>query len=179
VRIISGKYKGRIIKAPGSLPARPTTDFAKTAIFNMLGNNFDMEDIIVLDLFAGLGSITYEFASRGAKSVTTVDLNFNSIRFIRETCDKLGISSVRAIKYDAFKFLKGVTEKYDVIFADPPYDMEESKTLPELVFNNDVLKSGGWFIFEHSEERDYSAFPSFKEKRNYGKVGFSIFQKEN
>jgi 16S rRNA (guanine966-N2)-methyltransferase len=176
LRIISGIFKGRTVSAPKSLPVRPTTDFAKTALFNMVNNSFDIEKLRVLDLFAGTGGISYEFLSRGAIHVTSVDENFNCIKFIKETLDKLNFKNARAIKYDAFKFIKGTEEAFDFIFADPPYDLKEAKEIPKLVMEQKILKDGGWFVFEHQASQDYSKCEGFVEKRHYGNVGFSIFK---
>jgi 16S rRNA (guanine966-N2)-methyltransferase len=145
----------------------------------MLEHNFDLSEIRALDLFAGTGNITFEFASRGARSVIAVDQHFGCIRYIRETAEKLGIDTIKAVKYDAFKFIAGTTDRFHCIFADPPYDLKEAPEVPQSIHAAGLLLPGGWLIFEHSEEKDYSHLPLFLQKRTYGKVGFSIFQKEN
>jgi 16S rRNA (guanine(966)-N(2))-methyltransferase RsmD len=155
---------------------RPTTDFAKTALFNMLANRFDLEELHVLDLFSGTGSITYEFVSRGVKKITAVDDNANCVKFIISTLEKLHADNARVFKSDAFKFIATSKAKYDLIFADPPYDLADGPKVPAMVFEHGLLADNGWFVFEHSASIDYSASPYFVEMRHYGKVGFSIFQ---
>lgn len=176
MRIISGKYKGKNILAPAGLPVRPTTDYGKTALFNILQSHFDFSQWNVLDLFAGTGNISYEFISRGIKSVTVVDEEPACTRFISETFKKLNASNGQIIKADVFKFLTQCKTQYDFIFADPPYNLPNATTLPGLIFSNNLLKSGSWFVLEHESGIDYAQYPNFKEYRHYGKVGFSIFE---
>ncbi len=177
MRIISGRCGGRNIVPPKNLRARPTTDFAKENLFNVLGNMIDFEDIEVLDLFAGTGSISYEFASRGAASVTSVEINAVHYNFICSTAKTFGFDNLRPVKANVFLYLKSCAKKFDVIFSDAPYDLENSEQVVDLVFENDLLKEGGIFIFEHSKSQDFSAYPYFKQLRSYGSVQFSIFEK--
>lgn len=174
MRIISGKYKGRHIPVRKNFPSRPTTDFAKENLFNVLNNHFDFEDLKVLDLFAGTGSISYEFASRGA-IVTLIEKDYRSYEFISKTLSELEMKSVKAFKADVFRAIPKITEKFDLIFADPPYDMKAIDTIPGLIFENGLLNKDGWFILEHSDKYDFKAVTYFKELRKYGSVHFSIF----
>ncbi len=175
MRIISGKFKGRHINTPKNLPVRPTTDFAKTGLFNIINNNFHVEDLKVLDLFTGTGNISYEFVSRGCPNITCVDLNFQCVRFVQESLNGLSAPHAKVIKYDVFKFLKVCNETYDFIFADPPYDLEEAKTIPDLIFEKKIVNPNGWFVLEHSSDIHFAEHPNLKEERDYGKVAFSIF----
>lgn len=179
MRIISGTHKGRIIHPPKNLRARPTTDFAKENLFNVLGNIVDIEGAEVLDLFAGTGSISYEFASRGASSVISVELNRVHYEFIKNTAAHFGFSAVHPVKANSFLYLKSTSKKFDIIFADPPYDLAGIETIPDMVYDLGLLKSGGILIVEHSDNKDFSGHPSFMQKRNYGSVNFSIFQTGN
>jgi 16S rRNA (guanine966-N2)-methyltransferase len=176
VRIISGTYKKRHIPVRKNFPSRPTTDFAKENIFNVLSNYFDFEDLQVLDLFAGTGSISYEFASRGSQ-VELIENDSRSFDFIRKTLALLEMKNVVPYKADVFKAIKRLGTKYDVIFADPPYTMKELDTIPDLIFDNKVLKDEGWLILEHSDKNDFRMHRCFKELRKYGSVHFSIFRK--
>ncbi len=176
MRIISGTCGGRVINPPKNLRARPTTDFAKENLFNVLGNYVDFEGLNVLDLFAGTGSISYEFASRGAASVTSVEINAVHYNFIRNTAKGFNLTSIHPVKANAFLYLKSCSKQYDVIFSDAPYDLEGSEQIIELVFANKLLKEGGIFIFEHSKAQEFSKHPHFKELRSYGSVQFSIFE---
>lgn len=176
MRIISGRCGGRIINPPKNLRARPTTDFAKENLFNVLGNYVDFEGLNVLDLFAGTGSISYEFASRGAESVTSVEINAVHYNFIRNTAAGFNLRNIHPVKANAFLYLKSCSKQYDVIFSDAPYDLEGSEQIIELVFANKLLKEDGIFIFEHSKAQEFSNHPHFKELRSYGSVQFSIFQ---
>ncbi|CDN32955.1 16S rRNA (guanine(966)-N(2))-methyltransferase [Mucinivorans hirudinis] len=176
MRIISGKNSKRIITPPSNFKARPTTDFAKENLFNILANHFDFEDVSVLDLFSGTGSISYEFCSRGARRVVSVESNAVHHRFIAEMKHKLGYEQLITLKTNAFVYLKSVHEKFDVIFADPPYELEGIETIPDLVFRADLLAADGWLIVEHSAATDFSSHPRFVQIRRYGSVNFSIFQ---
>ena len=176
MRIIGGKNQRRQIIAPGNLPVRPTTDMAKEALFNILNNHFDFEEIEVLDLFAGTGNISYEFASRGAKVVISVDINNNCIQFIRQTVEKLDFSNVKSVRDDVFHFLEICKLSFDIVFADPPYDFSRIKEIPLRVFDASIIKPGGWLVVEHSEEIKFKEHPLFIESRRYGKVRFSFFK---
>ncbi|MEG0498570.1 MAG: RsmD family RNA methyltransferase [Alistipes sp.] len=177
MRIISGKYRGRAITPPRNLRARPTTDFAKENLFNVLNNFVDFEECDVLDLFAGTGSISYEFASRGARSVTAVEINAVHYNFIRETAHQLGIENFYAVKANAFLYLKSCPKQFDLIFSDAPYDLEGSDEIVRMVLDGDLLRPEGVFIFEHSDRKDFSSRAEFWQLRSYGSVQFSFFKK--
>lgn len=175
MRIISGKNRGRQIIAPENLPVRPTTDMAKESLFNILNNYFYFENIKVLDLFSGTGNLTYEFASRGAVSVISVDSDQRCTNFIRKTIDKLNYTNVAVIRQDAFAYTAGCRQKFDVIFADPPYQLEGIEKIIDNVFEHELLNPDGWLCLEHSKVHDFSQHPMFYQHRNYGKVNFSFF----
>ncbi len=177
MRIISGKYRGRMINPPKNLRARPTTDFAKENLFNVLTNLVDYEESDVLDLFAGTGSISYEFASRGARSITSVELNAVHYNFIRSTARELGAENIFAVKANAFLYLKSCHKQFDIIFADAPYDLEGAEEIVELVLNGNLLRDGGIFIFEHSDRKNFENREYFWQLRSYGSVNFSFFKK--
>lgn len=177
MRIISGKYRGRAINPPRNLRARPTTDFAKENLFNVLNNLVDYEQTDVLDLFAGTGSISYEFASRGARSITSVEINAVHHHFIRQTARELGIENFYPVKANVFLYLKSCAKQFDLIFADAPYDLPGSEEVVGMVLDSDILRPDGIFIFEHSGDKDFSARPGFWQLRSYGSVHFSFFKK--
>ena len=179
MRIISGSQKGRVINPPRNLRARPTTDFAKENLFNVLGNMVDFEGLEVLDLFAGTGSISYEFASRGAASVTSVEINAVHYNFIRSTAATFSFGNLHPVKANVFLYLKSCTKRFDLIFSDAPYDLKGSEEVVESVFARGLLKEGGFLIFEHSKEMDFSDHPNFCQRRSYGSVQFSLFSTEN
>ena len=166
-----------MINPPKNLRARPTTDFAKENLFNVLGNMVDFEEIDVLDLFAGTGSISYEFASRGAKSVTSVEINAVHYNFIRTTARSFGLNNLHPVKANVFLYVKSCPKQFDVIFSDAPYDLEGSEQVVSDVFEKDLLKNDGILIFEHSKSLDFSTHPNFLRQRSYGSVQFSIFKK--
>ncbi len=178
MRIISGKYRGRTIVPPRNLRARPTTDFAKENLFNVLVNLVDFEELDVLDLFSGTGSISYEFASREARSITSVEVNSVHHNFIRQTACDLKFDNFYAVKANVFLYLKSCTKQFDLIFSDAPYDLEGSEEVIRLVFERDLLREGGILIFEHSKDRNVSDMPNFWQTRSYGSVQFSFFKKE-
>lgn len=177
MRIISGRFKGRSINPPRNLRARPTTDFAKENLFNVLNNLVDFEACDVLDLFAGTGSISYEFASRGARSVTSVEINPVHYNFIRQTAAQLGIENLYAVKANVFHYLPACAKQFDLIFSDAPYDLERSEEVVDLVLNGNILRPEGIFIFEHSKQKDFSKRDEFWQLRSYGSVQFSFFKK--
>jgi len=178
MRIISGKFKGRRIEPPHNITARPTTDFAKESLFNVLNNLIDFEDVAsCLDLFAGTGSISLELASRGCPSVLAIEQNDAHLAFIKKTLKMLEIESVFPLKADVFKFLPTTSQTFDFIFADPPYDLRILEMLPNLIFENNLLKDGGIFVLEHSKKNDFSMHPNFVQHRNYGNVNFTFFGK--
>lgn len=177
MRIISGKYRGRSIDPPRNLKARPTTDFAKENLFNVLNNIIDYEETDVLDLFSGTGSISYEFASRGARSVTSVEVNSVHHNFIKETARKLGCENFYAVHANAFLYLKSTSKQFDLIFADAPYELEGAEQVIELTFDRNILREGGIMIFEHSSKHNFSSHPNYWQSRSYGSVNFSFFKK--
>ena len=175
MRIISGKYKGRKIEPPGKLPVRPTTDFAKEGLFNVLTNMIDFEETEALDLFAGTGNISFELISRGCPSVQAVEQNYNCVKFINYLAEKLNEHNVRTQAADVFRFLGFCTRQFDLIFADPPFELDNARLIPGIVFERKLLKPGGLLIIEHSERFDFSTYPNFSQTRHYGKVNFSFF----
>lgn len=177
MRIIRGKYGRRRFDVPKNITARPTTDFARENIFNVIDNLIEFEDgPVALDLFSGTGAITWEFVSRGCSRVTAVEFAPVQCRFISEVKTKLGDDTMTLIRADVFKFLKTVKTPYDIVFADPPYDHPQFECLPGLVLASGAVKPGTLFILEHSSKRDFSGLPGFIEKRVYGSVNFSIFR---
>ena len=179
MRIISGKCKGRRISAPSNITARPTTDFAKEGLFNLLNNRIDFEGIDVLDLFAGTGSISIEFVSRECKSVISVEQNDRHCNFIRKVCNELKINNLSLLKTDVFKFIGSCHTQFDMIFADPPYELEKIAEIPDLIFSNNLLKTDGLFVMEHSSKTDFANHPNFVDHRHYGNVNFSFFEMKN
>ena len=177
MRIISGTYRGRMITPPRNLRARPTTDFAKENLFNVLGNIVDFEELDVLDLFSGTGSISYEFASRGARSVTSVEINSVHHNFIRQTARDLKFENFYAVKANVFLYLKSCAKQFDLIFSDAPYDLEGSEEVIKTVMERDLLREDGFLIFEHSKDKDFSQHENFWQLRSYGSVQFSFFKK--
>ncbi len=207
MRIITGKYKGRHFDVPRTFKARPTTDFAKENIFNVLTGYLDFEGATALDLFSGTGSITLELLSRGCSRVISVEQDRDHHRFICDCLKKLNTSpapskggealaqpkadSVRSsspsgrsgevvlpLRADAFRFIKSCKQQFDFIFADPPYALKELPTIPQLIFDHHLLTDDGVFVFEHGKDHDFSAMPQFVEHRSYGSVNFSIFRRE-
>ena len=176
MRIITGLYKGRHFDIPRTFKARPTTDFAKENIFNVLTQYIDFEDATALDLFSGTGSISLELASRGCARVISVEADRDHHRFILQCLQKLQNPPVTAIRGDVFRFIKSCKQQFDFIFADPPYALEELKTIPSLVFEKNLLKEDGVFVFEHGKNDSFTDHPNFVEHRSYGSVNFSIFQ---
>ena len=175
MRVITGTARGRRLREPEGMATRPTTDNVKESMFNLI--QFDIEGRRVLDLFAGTGSISYEFASRGARSVTSVEINPVHYNFIRQTAAQLGIGNLYPVKANAFLYLKSCTKQFDVIFSDAPYDLEGSEQVVKLVLEGNLLRPEGIFIFEHSKKMDFSACEEFWQLRSYGSVQFSFFKK--
>ncbi len=157
---------------------RPTTDVAKEGLFNVLQHKIDIEGLKTLDLFGGTGSISYELASRGASDLTIVEKDSTMYEFIRKTISEVRIENIRPIKMDVFKFIEQCEEKFDFIFAGPPYALTNIDELPRLIFDRDLLTRNGWFVLEHTPRNDYKAFPHFKTERKYGTTIFSIFMNE-
>jgi len=175
VRIISGIFRGKRIHPPGNFKARPTTDFAKENLFNILIHKYDIEEMDVLDLFSGTGSIAYEFASRGARSVVAVEMAPLHFRFIQETCRTMQIEQISVIRAEVFKYLKKPIQSFDIIFADPPFDHPGLADLPDLVLTTNILNNKGLFILEHPGNYSFTAHPRFLEHRQYGGVNFTFF----
>lgn len=176
MRIISGTHKGIIINAPKGLPVRPTTDRAKESLFNILENNFDFEGLACLDLFSGTGNVAYEFCSRGAQKVVSVDLDFGCVKFIKESITKHHFTQLTAIKRDAFTFINQCSDKFDIIFADAPYALDKLPVISSQIFDKQLLNTKGWLIVEHQSNLDLSNQSHFFEKRNYGQSTFSFFK---
>ncbi|MXV50615.1 methyltransferase domain-containing protein [Pedobacter sp. HMF7647] len=176
MRIVGGRLKGLRIQAPSNLPVRPTTDMAKEALFNILNNRFDFEQIKVLDLFSGTGSITLEFASRGTSDITSVDLSYHCVKFLKESVQQYKLANVKVIKADVFKYLNTETKAYDLIFADAPYDNPKLPSIPDLVFTKNLLNNSGLLIVEHPSTIRLNHYKQFTEQRKYGYSSFSFFE---
>lgn len=176
MRIIRGIYGRRRFSVPTNITARPTTDFARENIFNVIENLIDIENIRALDLFAGTGAITFELLSRGAKSVTCVEKAKTQQSFIQKVADTLGVKNLRLIRGDVFRFISTATSAYNLIFADPPYNLPDFDTIPELVLNSNLVEQDTIFIIEHSKNYDFSNLPYYYEHRAYGSVNFTIFK---
>ena len=179
MRIISGEYGGRKINPPSKMPhTRPTTDVAKEGLFNVLQHKIAIDGLTTLDLFGGTGSISYELASRGASELTIVEKDSIMYGFIKKTIQELRIENIRPVKMDVFKFIDQCNEKFDFIFAGPPYALTNIDDLPQRIFGKDLLNKNGWFVLEHTPRNDYKSFPHYKTERNYGTTIFSIFVNE-
>ncbi len=175
MRIIRGKYGRRRFDVPKNITARPTTDFARENLFNVLENIDDLEGKTALDLFAGTGAISFEFLSRGCREVTAVEQAPVQTQFIRSVKEKLGDEQLRVIKGDVFRFIETCSRKFDFIFADPPYDHPRFNEIPELILDSAMVGPGTVVVIEHSKTRDFSHLPGFSQQRVYGSVNFSIF----
>lgn len=176
MRIITGQYKGRHFDVPRTFKARPTTDFAKENIFNVLNAYIDFDGARALDLFSGTGSISLELLSRGCQQVVSVEADRDHHAFIKQCLSKLCVDNCIAIRGDVFRFIKTCREQYDFIFADPPYSLKELPTLPDLIINQGMIAPGGIFVFEHGKDYDFTSHPNFVEHRSYGSVNFSLFK---
>ena len=176
MRIINGKFKGRKILAPKNLPTRPTTDMAKESLFNILNNNYYFEDIAVLDLFSGTGNIAYEFASRGTTDITAIDQNPNCVQFINSMKDILDLTGFEVFKIEVLTYLNSNAKKYNVIYADPPYDFEHYLEIVTLVFKRELLLDNGVLIVEHDAKKSFKDHPKFVKHKKYGHVNLSFFE---
>ena len=176
MRIISGKYKGKKINPPAGFKARPTTDYAREGLFNILANRLDFESLTVLDLFSGTGSISFEFASRGAAVVHLVEIDPKHIAFIKRISDEMKFENIKTIRIDVRAYLKTCKFKYDIVFADPPYDLGWLETLPDIVLSSGIIGENGIFILEHPKDLNFRSNKLFFEHRNYGNVNFSFFR---
>jgi 16S rRNA (guanine(966)-N(2))-methyltransferase RsmD len=176
MRIIGGEHGRRRINPPANMPhTRPTTDVAKEGLFNVISNNLDFEELKTLDLFGGTGSISYELASRGAKDTTIIEKDSKMYEFIKKTAAELKFENFKVLKMDVFKFIDKCTDKFDLIFAGPPYALGNIDDLPKLIFEKQLLNKKGWFVIEHTPRNDYKKFPFYTTERNYGTTIFSIF----
>lgn len=176
MRIIGGILKGLRLNPPKNLPVRPTTDLAKEALFNILQNQIDFEDIDVLDLFSGTGNISMEFASRGAAKVVSVDRSIHCVNYLKDATRQHGLNQVKVFKDDIFKYLQHETDQFDLIFADPPYDLNRIPELPGLIFDQNIVKPGGLLIVEHQSMQNLGKHSTFAEVRKYGHSSFSFFK---
>ena len=186
MRIITGQWRGRHFDIPRTFKARPTTDFAKENIFNVLTHYVDLDGAAALDLFSGTGSITLELLSRGCRRVVSVELDREHHRFICECLRRLRGDGQKAggladeacltLRADVFRFLKSCHEQYDLVFADPPYALRELPQIPDLILGRGLLRAGGLLVFEHGKNHDFQAHPHFVEHRQYGSVNFSLFR---
>ena len=176
MRIIRGKYGRRRFDVPSNISARPTTDFARENIFNVLENLTDLEDADCLDLFAGTGAISFEFLSRECRHVTAVEKASTQWRFISQVAQRLNVDNFTLIRGDVFRFVATCSGKFDIIFADPPYDLPRFDEIPALILGSKMLRDGTIFVIEHSRNYDFSNLPHFLEHRVYGSVNFSIFR---
>lgn len=176
MRIVAGKLKGTIISAPSGLPVRPTTDRAKEALFNILNNYFEFEELTILDLFAGTGNMSFEFCSRGVQQVISVERDFGCIQFIKQMKQKYSLQELTVVKRDVFTYLLQCDQKFDIIFADPPYALHRIHELPVMIAAKDMLNPNGWLIIEHGSDLDMSSQTGFFEKRVYGQSVFSFFK---
>jgi 16S rRNA (guanine(966)-N(2))-methyltransferase RsmD len=177
MRIISGSHRGKVIRPPEGLLVRPTTDMAKESLFNILNNHVDFESIRVLDLFAGTGNISLEFAARSARSVLSVEINGHCTEFILKMAAELKFDNLSVLKANVFTFLARPAGSYDIIFADPPYDLAEREKVPTLIFTNNWLDDDGLFVMEHDKYINFKTHPFFYEERQYGKIHFTFFRK--
>lgn len=175
MRIIAGTLRGRRLNPPQGLPVRPTTDMARESLFNILNNYVVYEDCTVMDLFAGTGAVSLEFVSRGAKEVTSVEINNQCTEFIKATAMQFGIRNLHVVRADVFDLLKRANRRFDIVFADPPYAIENLASLPDLVFEKQVLTDDGIFVLEHPREYSFEEHPHFWQHRAYGKVNFTFF----
>lgn len=175
MRVVSGIYRHRKFDVPRSFKARPTTDFAKENLFNVLTNRMDFEDAVALDLFAGTGSISIEMLSRGCARVVSVEKDRDHYVFIKKVMETVGTDKCQVLNGDVFRYLERCDERFDLIFADPPYQLPELGQLPEIVLGSEILKPDGIFVLEHGAKHDFKENPRFKEMRVYGSVHFSFF----
>ena len=176
MRIIGGRLKGKSINPPAGYKARPTTDFAREGLFNILNNEYEFEDLKVLDLFGGTGAVAFEFASRGASRVYSVEMARENASFIKTEAKRLGLDNVTMVRDNVFDFLPICHEKFDIIFADPPYALDGLDTLPDLIMGSGILHPGCYFILEHGSEHSFTSHPAFVKEKKYGRVHFSFFE---
>jgi 16S rRNA (guanine(966)-N(2))-methyltransferase RsmD len=177
MRIISGKWRGKRITAPNNLPTRPTTDMHKEALFNVLQNYYNFDQVSVLDLFTGIGNVAYEFASRGSLQITAVDQHSGCVKFIEKTIDQMQMP-IQVIQQDVFVFLNRKRKSYDIVFADPPYNitLENLEKIHTLVFENKYLTEVGMLVIEHTSDMKLAYLPHFSFEKKYGGTTFSFFE---
>jgi len=176
LRITGGQNRGHTIPVPPKSRIRPTTDKAREALFNILANHFNFEDINALDLFAGTGIISFELFSRGCRNITSVELYRQQVTWLIKTIQKLNINEITIHNADAFRFIKKTDNHYNLAFADPPYNFERTTQLPGLIFENNILKDNGLFVLEHSKQFSFNENPYFIDLKIYGAVHFSFFK---
>ncbi len=176
MRIIGGRLKGAAIEPPAGYKARPTTDFAREGLFNVLNNEYEFEDLKVLDLFGGTGAVAFEFASRGAAMVWSVEMARENATFIKREAERLGLRNVTMVRSNVFDFLPLCREKFDIIFADPPYAIDGLDTIPDQVLSKDLLHPDCYFILEHGDEHSFRDHPRFVKEKKYGRVHFTFFK---
>ena len=176
MRIIGGEHGGRKFNPPDKMPfTRPTTDIAKEGLFNIIQNNLDFSTLKTLDLFGGTGSISYELASRGVPDLTIVEKDAAMYEFIKKTSLSLRLENFKIIKSDVFRFILQCNDKFDFIFAGPPYALTTIDDLQKIIFEKQLLNKNGWFVLEHTPKNEYKNYPFYKTERNYGTTVFSIF----
>ena len=176
MRIIGGRLKGKTILPPVGYKARPTTDFAREALFNILDNEYEFDDLKVLDLFGGTGAVSFEFGSRGVGRVYCVEMARENASFIKTEAMRLGLDNVTMVRDNVFDFLDICHEKFDIVFADPPYALEGLAGIPDKVFEKDILHPDSYFILEHGPDHNFKEHPQFFKERSYGKVHFTFFK---
>jgi 16S rRNA (guanine966-N2)-methyltransferase len=176
VRIVGGLYKGRKIRVSSSFESRPTTDFAREALFNILTNHFNFESCRALDLFSGTGSMSFELASRGCNEIDLVEIDNKSVRFIEMVADNFLIKGIHAVRMDVFRFIPVCKKQYDIIIADPPHNLRNLNEIPDLVLSHELLDSDGMFILEHGKDHSFSNNSRIIDARKYGSVHFSFFR---
>lgn len=176
MRIIGGALKGKTINPPAGYKARPTTDFAREGLFNVLGNEYEFEELKVLDLFSGTGAVGFEFASRGASRVYCVEMSRENASFIKTEADRLGLHNITMVRDNVFDFIPVCHEKFDIVFADPPYALQGLETIPDRVFEKCILYPERYLILEHGDEHSFVNHPRFKKEKIYGRVHFSFFE---
>lgn len=177
MRIIGGTHKGKAIYPPQGYKARPTTDFAREALFNILDNEYEFDDLKVLDLFGGTGAISYEFASRGAGHIWCIEMARENASFIKSEAARLGMKNITVVRDNVFDFLDICHERFDIVFADPPYSLEGLDGIPDKVLGKEIMQPGAYFILEHGDEHSFKDHPLFKKERSYGRVHFTFFEK--
>lgn len=176
MRIIGGKLKGKNILPPVHFTARPTTDFAKEGLFNILINEYDLEDVSLLDLFSGTGSISLEFASRGCKDIISVEMNPLHAKFIKQVAATYQVKGMQVVRHNVFDFIEICTKKFDIVFADPPYNIEGLDTIPDKIYAKEIVAPGGYLILEHPYNYNFKNHPFFVKEKKYGNVHFSFFR---